>query len=375
MNNIKVAIIHDWLTGSRGGEKCLEVFCEIFPEATLFTLLHKKGSVSKTIENMEIKTSFLQRIPGITSHYQKFLPLFPRAIESFDLSSYDFILSSSHCVAKGIRKPKASLHISYCYTPVRYVWTFFDEYFSKENAIKRMLISYFAKGIKSWDLESNKRVDYFIAISHNVQNRINYYYNREADVIYPPVNIENIDLNSSRDEGYYLIVSALVPYKRIDLAIEAFNATGKKLIIIGNGSDYKHLSKIAEPNIEFKGWADDNDLKDYYSRCSALIFPGDEDFGIVPVEAQAFGKPVIAYSKGGALETVVPYASERATGVFFNEQTIESLNSAIDVFERNKNKFDSKLIRENAVRFGRDRFKNEIKSYIEAKWQEHVNQL
>jgi len=374
MNNIKIAIVHDWLTGMRGGEKCLEVFCELFPNATVFTLLHEEGSVSGIIENMEIKTSFLQKIPGISRNYRKFLPLFPAAIESFDLSGYDLVLSSSHCAAKGIKSPKGSLHVCYCYTPVRYVWTFFDEYFSRENPLKRRVISYFANRIKSWDLKTNKNIDYFIAISHNVQNRIKEYYNRDSDVIYPPVSINELAPTSNLDEGYYLIVSALVPYKKVDLAIEAFNKNGKKLIVIGNGNDYNHLSSIAKSNIEIKGWVDSKELQDYYSKCSALIFPGEEDFGIVPVEAQSYGKPVVAYEKGGALETVVPFADEKATGVFFNEQTIESLNEAIDVFERNRNSFNAEHIKENAHKFNRDRFKEEIKCYVENKWQMHISQ-
>ena len=372
MNDIKVAIVHDWLTGMRGGEKCLEVFCEIFPKATLFILIHNKGTVSPAIENMDIRTSFLQKIPGIAKHYRKFLPLFPHAIESFDLSGYDLVLSSSHCVAKGVRTPEKALHICYCYTPVRYVWTFFDEYFSRESGVKKRVIAFFAKRIKKWDLRVNKDVDYFIGISHNVKNRINSYYNREADVIYPPADVEGIEERSSGGD-YYLIVSALVTYKKVDLAVKAFNENGKKLLVVGSGGDADHLKSIAKENIEFKGWASDEELKSYYAGCKALIFPGEEDFGIVPVEAQGYGKAVIAYAKGGALETVTPFPDDKATGVFFGEQTPESLNGAIEIFERNKDTFKLGAIKENALRFNRNRFKREIEKYIQNKWEAHIS--
>jgi len=385
MNNPKIAIIHDWLTGMRGGEKCLEVFCELFPDATLFTLVHSKGSVSPVIENMDIRTSFLQNFPGISKNYRSFLPLFPSAIESFDLSGYDLVLSSSHCAAKGVKSPPGALHICYCYTPVRYVWKFFNEYFSGENALKRWMISRVVNAIKRWDLNSNKRIDYFVAISDNIKNRIREYYGREADVIYPPVDVNARDMRCG-DEGFYLMVSALVPYKRVDLAIKAFNENGKRLIVIGDGSDLAGLKGMSRENIEFSGWANDEELTEYYAKCRALIFPGEEDFGIVPVEAQAHGKPVIAYAAGGALETVVPFDEGRgakdegrgkrdegcATGVFFREQTVASLNNAIETFERNGHVFNPDRIRENAFRFNRDRFKCEIQEYVQSKWEEHL---
>ena len=375
INNIKVALVHDWLTGMRGGEKCLEVFCELFPEATVFTLIHKKGSVSAKIENMEIKTSFLQKIPGIEKTYRNFLPLFPRAIESFDLSEYDLVLSSSHCVAKGIKRPKGALHLCYCHTPVRYAWKFFNEYFSKEHPLKRWIISKVVKNLKKWDMRANDRVDQFIAISEYIQSRIKDYYNRSSDVIYPPVDVVSCTL-STEQKGYYLIVSALVPYKRIDLAIEAFSISGKPLVVIGIGSDSDRINSMAKglDNITLKGWVPDEALKSYFAGAKALIFPGDEDFGIVPLEAQAYGKPVIAFAAGGALETVVPLSLEIAgvkkapTGVFFKEQTSEALNKAIDIFEGNFSEFCPKKIRQNALSFSRDRYKTEIEEYVLQKW-------
>ena len=367
MKNIKVAIIH--------GEKCLEVFCELFPEATLFTLLHKKGSVSSIIENMDIHTSFLQGIPGIAGMYRNFLPLFPKAIESFDLSGYDLVISSSHCVAKGAKKADEALHICYCYTPVRYAWEFFDEYFSEGNFLKRHFISRILNGLKKWDLDANKRVDYFVAISDNIRGRIKKHYGISSDVIYPPVDTETVP-GEAKDEGYYLVVSALVPYKRVDLAVKAFKENKSKLVIIGSGPDTDDLKNNLSDNenIEFSGWVDEQDLKKYYAGCKALIFPGEEDVGIVPVEAQAFGKPVIAYGAGGVLETVIPFSAEKedATGVFFNRQTVESLNGAIGLFEKNSDKFDPERIKRNAGRFNRERFKEEIREYIKDKWERHT---
>lgn len=384
MKKPRIAIIHDWLTGMRGGEKCLEVFCELFPEATLFTLLREKGSASPTIEGMDIRTSFLQGIPGITQKYRNFLPLFPAAIESFDLSKYDLILSSSHCVAKGVKVPAGALHISYCHTPARYLWQFFDEYFASENPLKRRVIKYFIESLKKWDLRSNKRVDHFVANSKNVRNRIKEFYSRDADVIYPPVDVtpKTLPLLSERLQEiehtahgpYYLVVSALVPYKRIDIAIEAFNKSGKRLIVIGTGPELEKLRKEASVNIAFLGWVSDEELVDHYSGCQALVFPGEEDFGIVPLEAQAYGKPVIAYGKGGALETVVPIGSAGAepTGVFFFEKTAEALNGAIDVFEKSRGAFNANGIRSNALKFNRERFKQEVMDYIELRWKEHA---
>lgn len=368
---MKVAIVHDWLTGMRGGEKCLEVFCELFPDATIFTLLHNKGSVSEAIERMKIETSFLQQLPNTATRYRSYLPLFPRAIEGFKLSGFDLVLSSSHCVAKGIRPPKGATHICYCYTPMRYGWVFFDEYFGGMKPLKKKLISFFIERLKRWDLKTNENVDFFIAISDNVKNRIKRFYGRDADVIYPPVDTANFKVSSS-DEGFYLIVSALVPYKRIDIAIEAFNRLGKRLVIIGTGNSDFELRKLAGPTIEFLGWVDDDKVADYYSKCSALLFPGEEDFGIVPLEVQACGKPVVAYGQGGALETIVPAEKDpaandgNATGVFFYKQTPDALIAAVERLEEIRDRFNPQALRRNALRFDKEVFRNKIKGYIES---------
>lgn len=372
---MKVAIIHDWLTGMRGGEKVLEVFCELYPDADLYTLIHIPGSTSMTIEPMNIKTSYLQDIPGISKHYRSFLPLFPHAIEGFDLRGYDLVLSSSHCVAKGVIPPPGAMHISYIHSPMRYVWDLYHEYFGSDRSgwLSRKAISVIAHYLRMWDVTSSARVDHFIANSNHVARRIEKYYRRSADVIYPPVDCSRFSI-SEKDDDFYLIVSAFAPYKRLDIAIEAFNNLGLPLKIIGDGQDEKGLKGLARPNIEFLGWKKDDVLKEHYSKCKALIFPGVEDFGIVPVEAMASGRPVIAYGKGGVLETVVPLnqsevrsqkSEERSpTGVFFNEQTVDALIWAVKFFEENQDRFDKKEIRAHSLNFGKEIFKEKIRTYI-----------
>ena len=370
---MKVALVHDWLTGMRGGEKCLEVFCEIFPKATLFTLLHVRGSVSKVIENMRIRTSFIQNLPFARSKYRYFLPLFPTAIQALDLRDYDLIISSSHCVAKGIIPPPGALHICYCHTPMRYVWSMYDEYFGRRVGSRRAGIVKFsapliARCLRSWDLASNRRVDRFIANSENVRRRIRVFYDREADVIYPPVDTGATRL-STEDGGYFLIVSALVPYKRIDLAVETFNRLGARLLIIGSGPEARRLKAKARRNIEFLGWVDQPALDRYYAGCRGLIFPGEEDLGIVPIEAQCYGKAVIAYGAGGVLETVrgrwlgsAPGSAEtpgnNVTGIFFQKQTVEHLTGAVEEFRRTS--FDPGFIRNHALRFDKNTCRESI---------------
>ncbi|MBI1937983.1 MAG: glycosyltransferase [Ignavibacteriales bacterium] len=365
---MKIALVHDWLTSMRGGEKVLEVLCELYPGAALFTLLHNKGNLSPTIERMKIETSFIDKLPMKENHYRNYLPLFPGAIESLDFSGYDLIISSSHCVAKGAKPQKDALHICYCHTPMRYVWEMYDEYFGKGKAgiLTRTAMSIAAPYLRNWDVKSSSRVNYFIANSHNVARRINEYYSRTSDVIHPPVDMDSFQLYE-KDDGYYLIVSALVPYKRVDLAIELFNRSGKKLIIVGSGPENEKLRSLASSNIKFLGWADNKELQSLYGGCKALIFPGIEDFGIVPLEAMACGKPVIAYGKGGALETVV----EGLTGTFFYEQNIESLSEAVKKFETAK--FDGAAIREHAKKFDRAVFKESMRKYIEVKIGDHFS--
>ena len=352
----------------RGGEKCVEAICELFPDATLFTLLHVKGSVSPTIEKMQVRTSFVQRLPAAARLYRYYLPLFPTAIEQFDLTGYDLVISSSHCVAKGVRAVDDALHICYCYTPMRYIWVQREEYFGKGRAgmLTRLGFRAVEQYLRRWDIRTAANPHFFVAISENVRGRIKSIYSRDADMIYPPVNTEAYRL-SQRDDGYFLIVSALVPYKRVDLAIEAFNRTGDRLVIVGDGPETEKLRQLARPNIEFIGWQPDEKLRDYYGGCTAVVFPGEEDFGIVPVEAMATGKPVLAYARGGALETVLDTPTLR-TGVLFTEATPEALVDAIVRFKRSS--FDPFVLRSFARRFDREVFKRQIKEYVDRRWTE-----
>jgi len=371
---MKIALVHDWLTGMRGGEKVLEALCEIFPEADLYTLVYIPGSVSPIIEKRKIFTSFIQFLPDVERRYRYYLPLMPKAIEKFNLAEYDLVISSSHCVAKGVKTSPRSLHICYSHTPMRYVWEMYDEYFGNAKIHIKAVMKVLRKYLQKWDIESSKRVNYFIANSENVRKRIQNHYHRDAEVIYPPVDTdfftqakacdykEEITLNSQLSTmNYYLVVSAFAPYKKVNLAIEAFNILGYPLKIIGSGQEEKKLKKLAKNNIEFLGWLANDELRKYYQNCKALIFPTEEDFGIVPVEAQACGKPVIAFGKGGALETVI----EEETGIFFSEQTAESLIKAIKQFETLK--FDRNKIRENVLRFDHKIFKKKIQSFIAEK--------
>ena len=363
----KVAIIHDWLTGMRGGEKCLELFCEIFPQAEIFTLLHIKGSVSPLIESHPIHVSFIQNMPLVKRRYRYYLPLFPSAIENFDLSDFDLVLSSSHCVAKGILPGVMARHVCYCYTPMRYAWDMRHHYFPLREMplLKRRTIPMILNQLRIWDITANSRVDEFIAISKYVAKRIERNYGRQASVVYPPVDTEFYTLSEQQDD-FYLMVSALAPYKRVDLAIEAFNELGFPLTIIGNGQDEKRLKKMAASNVQFLGWMSDEDVRSYYQRCRAFVFPGEEDFGITPLEAMACGKPVVAYKRGGATETVIEYKPNRKdyTGVFFEEQTVESLKEA--VLLARKLEFFPLKIREHAEKFAKSVFIDQIKQTFKA---------
>ncbi|MEK7748047.1 MAG: glycosyltransferase [Nitrospirota bacterium] len=372
---MKVALVHDWLTGMRGGEKCLEAFCTLFPNADIYTLLHTPKSVSPEIEKHSIRTSFIQHLPASDRKYQYYLPFFPMAIASFDLSGYDLILSSSHCVAKGVCVPASTCHIAYIHTPMRYIWDQYDIYFNGETASipVRAAMKIVRPYLRHWDLSSNDGIDAFIANSAFVAERIKRCYNKKADVIYPPVDYERFSAASGND-GFYLMVTALVPYKRVDLAITAFNRLKRPLHIIGSGQDEMRLKNLAGETITFLGRQSDEAVGSAYANCRALVFPGEEDFGIVPLEAMASGKPVIAYGKGGVLETVVPLGSsshprEAPTGLFFYQQTADSLCDAILYFEKHQAQFDPIKIRQHIRSFREDRFKSEMTRYIEKTFQ------
>lgn len=356
---MKIALSHDWLNGMRGGEKCLEAFCEIFPDSPIYTLFYEQGKVSETIAARPIHASFIQRLPGVFTRYRYYLSLFPSAIESFRPEGCELIISTSHCVSKGLRKPAGAKHLCYCFTPMRYAWGFFEEYFGRRGALSRWFIQQELERLKSWDIRASRNVDQFIAISDHVRKRIENFYRRDAEVIFPPVETDFYSPDASvQREDSYLIVSALVPYKRVDIAIRAFNDSGKKLVIIGDGPELGALKKLADPNIQFLGWQTDAVLRDHYRRTRALIFPGEEDFGIVPVEIQSCGGTVIAYKKGGALETLL----EGETGLFFEELTPQSLSGAVERSE--KISWDPRASRLNALRFSRARFKDEIRGAV-----------
>ena len=367
MKNIKVALVHDWLTGQRGGERVLEIFSEIFPQAPIYTLFHFPGSQIKNIEEKRIITSVIQKLPFLKKKYRFYLPLFPLAVELFNVQEFDLVISSSHCVAKGVIPRPDALHLSYIHSPVRYAWNQYFSYFStdKLGVFSRFFIPPVIHRLRVWDSVSSFRVDHFMANSFNVARRINKYYRRKADVIHPPVDADQFK-PGARERDYFLIVSALVPYKRIEIAIQAFNRTGIPLKIVGTGPDYKKLKKTARSNIEFYGFLEPDALCSMYQEARALIMPGEEDFGINSLESQACGVPVIAFGKGGALETVI----QEKTGLFFPELTTESLGSALDKFENIE--FNKKTIRENALNFSKGIFKQKIETYIQDRWSEYI---
>lgn len=356
---LNVALAHDWLTGMRGGERVLEILCNSFPEAPIHTLIHHPPAVSAAINRHPVKTSVLQRIPGIHQRYRYFLPFHPWAITRFRPDPADLLISTSHCVAKGLPRPPGARHLCYCFTPMRYAWSFYDEYFGS-NPVKKAILSPVLQRLRHWDVRHSQGVDRFVAISRHVQKRIETFYGREADIVYPPVDTERCTPSDAPHGGYDLIVSALVPYKRVDLAVEAYNESGYPLLVVGTGTDYAPLQAEAESNITFLGWKTDADILDLYRHCRMLLFPGEEDFGIVPVEAQACGKPVVAYGQGGATETVV----HGETGVHFPEQTAESLQEAIHQCAQTD--WDPARIRAQAEQFSTPRFVEGLAQSIRA---------
>jgi glycosyltransferase involved in cell wall biosynthesis len=365
---VRVALAHDWLNGMRGGEKVLDALCEIFPKAPIYTLLHAPGSVSARIESHPIHTSFLQAMPFANPMYRYYIPFMPWAAARLDLTEYDLVVSSSHCAAKGVRVRPGAAHICYCHTPMRYIWDQYEEYFGARRASwpVRAAMAALRPALQAWDVRTARRVDAFVANSRNVAERIRRHYGREAAVIPPPLDFGRFRLRAD-DDGYYLVVSALVPYKRVDVAVDAFNELGSKLRIVGSGPEYDALKRRARRNVFFAGWTDDLALAKEYAGCRALIFPGEEDFGIVPLEAMASGKPVIALGRGGALETVRPPGGDAPpTGVFFPEPTAAALSAAVRTFESQRRLFDPALIRARAAEFDRPRFLERMRAFVDS---------
>ncbi len=364
---MRVAIVHDWLAVYAGAEKVLEAALELYPAAPIYTLVYQQESFKGTrIAEHPVHTSFIERFPRGREKYRAYLPLMPLAIEQFNLSDYDVVISSSHAVAKGVLTRADQLHISYVHTPIRYAWDLQFQYL-KEAGIERGLKSVIARlilhYIRLWDIASANRVDVFVANSYYVARRIWRVYRRKARVIYPPVDVDRFTPRSQR-EDFYLTLSRFVPYKKIDLVVEAFTRLGLPLVVIGDGPDFDKVKRFAGPNVQLLGYQPDSVVKDYMERCKAFVFAADEDFGITPVEAQAAGAPVIAYGKGGVTETVVP----RETGIFFHEQTVESLSEAVQEFETSKYRFDLERIRQNAERFSKRRFQREFSELVEREW-------
>ncbi len=358
---MRIALIHDWLTGMRGGEKALEVVCERYPDAELFTLVHVPGSVSPVIERRRVHTSFIQRLPFSGRHYRHFLPLFPAAIERFRLDRFDVVVSLSHCVAKSVVTPEGVPHLCYCFTPMRYAWDQFDAYFGPQrvgrmgSAVMRPIMARMAR----WDRETASRPTRYVAISKYVAGRIDRYYNRQATVVYPPVDVDFFRPDHSIREGFALVVSALVPYKMISLAIQACARARVPLKIVGDGPERAALERVANGNTAFLGRLPDLEVRQLYRRASVLLLPGEEDFGIVPLEAQACGCPVVALGRGGALETVVP----GQTGVLVDDTASEAFARAIA--DTVAGSFDVGAIRRHAEQFGRVRFGDEIVALVQ----------
>lgn len=356
---MNLAIVHEWLTNMGGSERLIINFKELFPEAPIYTTIYNPDNLDDELKNIDVRTSFLQNKRNAKTNHQKFFPFMPAAFESFDLTSYDVVLSSSTSCSKGVITRPDTMHICYCNSPMRYGWEFYYEYINNDvnSKIKKLLIKYLMNYMRVWDRASSDRVDYFIANSENVARRIWKHYRRESVVIHPAVRVKKFDVGNI-DEDYFLIVSRLVAYKKVDLAIKVFNELKLPLVIIGDGGERKKLESMANDNIKFLGRQPDSVIKEYYSKCRAFVFPGEEDFGITPLEAQASGRPVIAFGKGGALETVV----NEKTGIFFSDQTEEKMKEAINKFQSMT--FDKNVIRKHAEGFDEEIFKQKINNYI-----------
>jgi glycosyltransferase involved in cell wall biosynthesis len=363
---MKVALVHDYLNQMGGAERVVLALHEMFPEAPLYTSIYDPQRVDYAFQNIDIRTSFMQKFPLVKKHHQPFLPFYPFAIERLDLRGYDLVLSSSSAFAKGCITRPETMHICYCHTPMRWCWNY-DEYVEREHLGKfaRGVLPFFISGLRVWDQTSSMRVDHFIANSPIVADRIRKYYRREAVVIPPPVEVSRFTFDpTTQPENYFLIVSRLMPYKRIDLAIEACNQLRLPLVIIGSGRDENRLRRLAGPTIRFMGRLTDQEVLYYYAHCRALLLPGEEDFGITPLEAQASGRPVIAYAAGGSLASVI----DNVTGAFFHKQTTESLVDVLASFDEHE--YDPQIIYNHALEFDQPRFKRRIQQFIEAKMSE-----
>lgn len=373
---MKKALIHDILVQSGGAEKCVESFTNIWNDFDIFTLVDHLSDKDreKIVKGKKTKTSFIQKLPFSKIFFRHYFSLYPLAVEQFDFSEYDLVISSSFSACKGILTRPDQIHISYVYSPVRYAWDLYHQYLKEaklESGLKSIIVKRMLFKFRNWDAGTANRPDYYIAISHYIAKRIKKLYNKDSIVIYPPVDCSNFTIGETTAD-YYFTTSRMVPYKKINLIVEAFSKMpDKKLIVGGDGPDFKKISKLKTSNIELLGYLDNKILLNYTQSAKAFIFAAEEDFGIAPIEAQACGVPVIAFGKGGALETIVgSFATENNvkpsdTGIFFEKQTINSLINAVDVFETNSNKFDKQIIRNQALKFDTKRFESEFKETIE----------
>jgi glycosyltransferase involved in cell wall biosynthesis len=368
LGRLQGALVHDWLTGMRGGEKVLESFCRILPGAPIYTLVHLPGQVSPLIESHPIHASGFNRLPGVAGYYRHLLPFYPGAADRFRLPPVRLVLSSSHCVAKGVRPPAGAVHVSYVHTPMRYVWDLYDAYFGPgRGGAGRWLMPLVRGYLQRWDVRTAGRVHHFVANSRHVARRILRHYRRRATVIHPPVDTGRF-APADQVGDYYLVVSALVPYKRVDLAVEACTHTGRRLKVVGKGPELERLRTLAGPTVEFLGWQPDEALPELYARARALIFPGEEDFGITPLESMASGRPVAAFARGGALETVVGPEDPQGrpqTGEFFREPLAGDLAAALDRLERRREELDPRALVEHAAGFDTRVFERRMCAFLE----------
>ena len=362
---MRVAFVHDWLTGRRGGELVLEQLVRLFPDAEIFTLLYRSGSVGPPIEERPIHTSALQAVPGVLRHYRTLLPLMPSALRGLDVRAFELVISSSHCVAKGIRVPSGTPHLAYVHSPMRYMWDLFDDYFGPGRAPLPVRLG--ARAVRpflqAWDRRTAAGPNALVANSHHVAKRLMRFWGRSADVIHPPVDLARFGSGAPGrgGGGYFLWLGALAPYKRVDVAVEAFRRTGHPLWIAGDGQDARLLRQGLPANVRWLGAVPDAEVPELYQRARALVFPGEEDFGITPLEAMASGRPVLALARGGALETVTP-----STGLFFDAPTPESLATALERFETFERTFDPASARARAAEFSEERFREGMRARIEA---------
>ncbi len=382
LQGLRVALVHDWLTGLRGGERVLDCLAQVFPQAHLFTLL-KTAELTPAIEALDLTCSPAQRLPGLKRYYRHYLPLYPWAVGRLDLRGYDLVISTSHCVAKGAKAAPGALHLSYVFTPMRYIWDMFPLYFGRRGPLVRTAMGALAPFLRSWDVRTCKRADVISCISHHVARRIKKHWGIEARVIHPPVELDRFSLGPSGD--YYLMVSALAPYKGVELAVRAANMAGFKLKIAGDGQERQRLESLSGPTVEFLGRVEDGEVARLYAGCRAFIFPGEEDFGITPLEALASGKPVLALGRGGIWETVTPLnpqspppeavaEPDRAPGgVFFYQEEPRELVRALEILDKSYHLFEPRQLRRSASAFDRPVFKKHFRSFAAASWLAHQN--